>query len=111
MGGPALYVDIDSGSNRSTFAALDWLFGTKIAREGTLIAYDKWWASPCTDLHDSSAELARANPLSLGDASAHAQISDKYKVSFACAAGSCSLPPDVNECHLNNDWSPLFIVV
>merc|ERR1712113_536315 len=29
--GPALYVDIDSGSQAYTFMALDWLFGGKLA--------------------------------------------------------------------------------
>jgi hypothetical protein len=66
--GPALYVDIDADLYTSTLEALDFMFRQQLIVPGTIIGYDDWGGTPgwfiCKD----------------GEARAHKEICDKYKV-------------------------------
>ena len=44
---PATLVDIDSDIYRSAYEALDWMFANRLARVGTIIAYDDWLDYAC----------------------------------------------------------------
>lgn len=110
--GPAFYVDIDADLHKSTYDALDWLFANKLVRVGTMIGYDDWWTIPCQKFHRGGEKDTR--PLLVGEGLAHAEIARKYRVQFRCMAGPCKPFPNMSssfgECHLNNNWGPVFVV-
>ena len=83
---PAAYVDIDSDLYSSAFHALDWMFREGLITQGTVVGYDDYWDLACK--HGSHhVEL-------YGEAKAHAQMAEKYNVTFECVCGPCApLPP------------------
>lgn len=90
--GPAAYIDVDCDLYTSTFHALDWSFSHGLASTGTMIGYDDWWVLPCTVPRDKrQVSLARLG----GEARAHFEIAQKYRVSFECVCGPCSSESDL----------------
>ena len=57
---PATIVDIDSDLYVSAYEVLDWLFTHRLARAGTLVAYDDWSDHTCTPI------LTRSQQRTLG---------------------------------------------
>ena len=86
---PAKYVDIDVDLYVSTKDVLDFLFSNRLARVGTVIAYDDFWSHTCTH----NAPKSRS-PLLDGEGLAHKQAALKYGINFACIAGSCRMDSD-----------------
>lgn len=105
---PAFYVDIDCDLHVSTRDAMDWLFQHQLARVGTLFGFDDFWTVPCIKFYKSRAII---NPLDVGEGLALTEIAKKYGVKFHCVAGPCRMPPNVEDCHINNNWGPVFLVV
>ena len=108
---PAMYLGIDADLYSSSVTVLDWAFRTGIAVPGTMIGYDDWWVLPC------QKGLKGPSPLDGGEGKAHREISEKYDVEFACAAGPCLLPESraayvgtVGGCNPYETWGPIFVV-
>mmetsp|Transcript_375 Transcript_375/g.584 ORF Transcript_375/g.584 Transcript_375/m.584 type:complete len:315 (+) Transcript_375:152-1096(+) len=80
---PAAYIDIDADLYVSSLAALDFMFRNSLVVVGTLVGYDDWMIVPCRIQLGSSAVLT------VGEARAHAEITARYGVHFACVSGSC----------------------
>jgi hypothetical protein len=83
----------------STREALHWMFASGLAKRGTLIGYDDWWASPC------SRGGHHVHALETGEGRAHVEIATEFKVHFQCISGSC----DPNLCS-GMVWGPVFRV-
>ena len=68
---PAAYIDIDTDLYVGAFQALDFMFGNGLVEVGTIVGYDDWCSSQkWTTLED-------------GEARAHSEITEKYRVKWS----------------------------
>ena len=104
----ALFVDIDCDLHSSTFSALEWMLSNELLRVGSLVAYDDFWTIPCHRFHVNRRTVS---PLEVGEGLAHQELTVRHGVIFRCVAGPCKVPPSAAECHVNQNWAPVFMVV
>ena len=108
---PAKYIGIGLNPHENSLEALQWALRSGVVVAGTLIAYNDFWAIPCSRGPLNSQLL---HPFESSEGHAHLFISQKYDVEFVCLSGPCRSAQNngtLPNCDPHSTWGAVFLVV